>query len=69
MERVPVESSSLASIGYEARTQTLELEYRNGRVYRYFDVPTAEYVALMTAESKGQQVNHRIKGSFAYEQL
>jgi hypothetical protein len=43
MQRVPVDSSSIASIGYAPEQQVLELEFRESReVYQYFDVPAAE---------------------------
>ncbi len=37
--RDPVVSSNLASAGYDAETRTLEVEFSNGAVYRYGDVP------------------------------
>jgi hypothetical protein len=42
MERDPVTSSSLASVGYDARYGMLEVEFNNGEVYQYGNVP--EYV-------------------------
>jgi KTSC domain len=58
MRRVLVESSSVASIGYEAETRELEIEFReSGDVYRYFDVPREEYGAFLAAESKGSYLN------------
>ena len=57
-----VDSSSIASIGYEAPTRELELEFReSGDVYRYFDVPGEEYAAFMAAESKGTYLNQVFK--------
>ena len=41
MQRQPVESSSLASVGYEERTRTLEVEFHNGGVYQYLEVPAS----------------------------
>ena len=62
MRRVWVDSSSIASIGYEAPTRELELEFReSGDVYRYFDVPGEEYAAFMAAESKGTYLNQVFK--------
>jgi hypothetical protein len=62
MRRVWVDSSSIASIGYEAATRELEIEFReSGDVYRYFDVPGDEYAAFMAAESKGSYLNQVFK--------
>ena len=44
MQRVPVDSSSIASIGYAPEQQVLELEFRqSGEVYQYFNVPAEEH--------------------------
>jgi hypothetical protein len=53
MQRVPVESSSIASIGYAPQERVLELEFRqSSEVYQYFDVPAEEYTAFLAAGSK-----------------
>ena len=62
MRRVWVDSSSIASIGYEAVTRELEIEFReSGDVYRYFDVPGEEYAAFIAAGSKGTYLNQVFK--------
>ncbi len=62
MQRVPVDSSSIASIGYAPQERVLELEFRqSGEVYRYFDVPADEYGAFLAAESKGAYLNQHFK--------
>ena len=38
--RDPVASSNIASAGYDAMTRTLEVEFSNGGIYRYGDVPS-----------------------------
>ena len=58
MRRVWVDSSSIASIGYDAAKRELEIEFReSGDVYRYFDVPREEYAAFLAADSKGTYLN------------
>lgn len=64
MERQPVSSSNIRSIGYEAGTGTLEVEFNSGGVYQYFNVPEATYSALMRASSKGAYVNDNIKDRY-----
>jgi hypothetical protein len=68
MKRTPVDSSAIASVGYDESRQILELEYIDGDVYRYFDVSAAIHRALLTAPSIGQFVNAEIKSVFRYEQ-
>lgn len=61
MERIPVESSNLASVGYDKDSSTLEVEFQNGAIYQYFGVPEIEYSGLMKAASKGSYLNQNIK--------
>ena len=69
MERTPVDSSAVSSIGYDESRQTLELEYVDGDLYQHFDVPKALYRALLDAPSIGQFVNTEIKGTFRFEKV
>ena len=69
MQRTPVESTNVASIGYDHTTQTLEVEFQRGWVYQYFDVPEPVYDALMAAPSKGEFLNASIKGSYRYARM
>jgi hypothetical protein len=69
VSRIPVQSSNLASVEYYRETMTLEIEFKNGAIYQYFDVPEAIYEGLMTAGSKGQFLNRHIKGLYRYAKL
>ncbi len=69
MDRIQVESSNVRSIGYDAQSMTLEVEFVNGNIYQYFDVPEALYQAFMAAESRGQFLNLNVKGSYRYARL
>ena len=69
MDRLPVTSSSIVSVGYDPNTKTLELEFVSGAVYQYFAVPQSIYDALMAADSKGMFVSDHIKGHFFYERI
>jgi KTSC domain-containing protein len=66
MQRQPVSSSNIAEIGYDESRRVLEVLFRIGTVYQYFDVPPQEYQALMQAGSLGQYLNANIKGRFRY---
>lgn len=61
LKRVPVESSSLASVGYEPSSLDLEVQFHHGAVYIYSDVPPQVFDALMAAESKGRFLNSEIR--------
>jgi uncharacterized protein len=64
MERKAVDSSMLASVGYDPTSRTLELEYKNGDVWQYLDVPSEEFEGLMRAPSHGAYVQENIIGSY-----
>ena len=66
--RLPVRSSLLVAMLY-SRPATLDLEFRNGAVYRYFSVPQAVVDALCAATSKGAYFNRAIKDRFPYQRL
>lgn len=67
--RVEVESSSVASVGYDAEVAVLELEFRNGGVYRYFAVPASVHEALMLSESKGAFVSRFVRDVYPFARL
>ena len=69
MRRDPVTSSTIESIGYDERSQTLEVEFKSGAVYQYFGVPDAVYRELMSASSQGQYLARTIKGAYRYARV
>ena len=66
MKRIPVDSSNISSIGYDENSNTLEVEFNNGTVYQYFDVPISVYNGIIEASSKGQYLAQHIKGYYRY---
>jgi hypothetical protein len=69
MERTPVQSSCVATVGYDPVTSVLEIEFKNGKVYRYQQVPRAAYRLLIQAPSIGRYVNEQIVPRFTAEFL
>ena len=69
MDRVPVQSSNVAEVGYDPTTMTLEVAFRNGTVYQYFDIPEILYQELLHAESVGKFLNTQIKNNYRYVKL
>tara|TARA_R110000868_G_scaffold13347_3_gene62464 strand:- start:1338 stop:1547 length:210 start_codon:yes stop_codon:yes gene_type:complete len=69
MQRQPVSSSNIASIGYDSTAQVLEVEFNDGAVYQYMNVPQVVYNGLMTAASHGTYLNAHIKGQYPYHRL
>lgn len=70
MDRTYVSSSNIASIGYDPMQMILEVEFLNGSIYQYYDVPEALYEGIMAAESHGKYLNEFIKkGGYRYERV
>lgn len=63
MQREPVTSSSVVSLGYDAATETLEVEFSSG-VYQYYNVPQPIYDEMMAGDSIGKFVNAYIKPAY-----
>ena len=68
-QMTPVQSSNVASVGYEIPTQTLYVEFLNGNIYIYKGVPQIEFESLKTAPSVGSYLNRNIKNVYAYERI
>lgn len=69
MKRDAVSSSSLASVGYDAARQILEVEFRHGGIYQYLDVPPEVYAALRAADSMGGYHGHVIRPNYAFRRV
>ncbi len=61
MERIAVESSTIASVGYEAETTTLEVAFHRSGVYQYYGVPAEVFEGLLHASSKGSFFDQMVK--------
>jgi len=47
----------------------LEVEFLNGGIYHYLNVPSVVYDALMAAPSHGTYLNAYVKGQYPYQKL
>lgn len=69
MKRTAVSSSNLISVGYDPNSKTLEVEFREGRLYRYDQVPQRAYDDLMNAQSKGSHFHRHIRDNYSTTRL
>lgn len=69
MNRVSVGSSNLKAVGYDPRSQILEIAFHNGGVYEYYGVPVQVHESLMNAGSLGRFLHHNIKGVYSYSKV
>ena len=61
------DSSAISRATYHADRRALDLWYRGGDRYSYFEVPIEIYEALCEAPSAGEFVNRVIKPAFRGE--
>jgi hypothetical protein len=61
---LPAPSSLLARVAYNHDRGILQLEFRSGAVYQYFNVPFQSYQELWQADSHGAYFNRHIRNSF-----
>lgn len=64
MERKTVESSNLESIGYDASVGTLEIEFKSGAVWQYYDFPEHMWNEFEYADSHGKYFHAHIKNQY-----
>ena len=69
MLRLPVTSSNIKSVGYDPKIFTLEVQFTDGRVYQYFNVPQLIYQNLLQAPSKGKFFASSIKKVYGFRRV
>ena len=67
MKRTKVESSNIASVGYDG--SILEIEFNSGAIYQYENVPIRVYDVMMKADSVGKYFNAHIKSKYNYRRV
>lgn len=66
MNRIAVESSTLATVAYDNARQRLQLEFHSRAIYQYHGVPPVVYEGLLGVFSKGGYFNRAIRGRFPH---
>ncbi|MFF8769808.1 KTSC domain-containing protein [Kitasatospora sp. NPDC015120] len=70
MNRTPVDSSALRSVGYDAARRVLELELTAGGRYACLAVPGRRvHRELMAAESRGRYFVREIRDRYDWRRL
>lgn len=69
MRREKVDSSLAISVGYDALSSILEIEFKpTGAVWRYYNVPERIFLEMMSS-SIGKYFNTNIKGQYPESQV
>ncbi|GAA4313269.1 KTSC domain-containing protein [Compostibacter hankyongensis] len=69
MRREAVNSSVIASVGYDEQNKILEIAFHHGGIYQYSGVPLSIYEGLMSADSLGHYFAENIRNGYEYIQL
>lgn len=64
--RHSVSSSAIRSVGYDEASQTLEVEFPKGEVYRYSEVPASVYREMLIAPSIGHYFHANVRNKFSF---
>jgi KTSC domain len=69
LERQPVKSRILRSLGYNESTKILEIEFQTGLVYQYAGVPLKVYRELIRSEEIGKYFTDKVRNRFRTKQI
>ncbi|SFD06849.1 KTSC domain-containing protein [Pseudoalteromonas denitrificans] len=65
----PVNSSAFSHIGYSSINRVLDVQFKSGSVFRYFDIPNTVWEGFYYSTSLGSYYNEYIKGQYTSEKL
>ena len=68
-ERTATRSTTILSASYDPVEQTMDLEFRDRTVHRYFDVPNAVFSDLLIAGRTGAFFQKNVRGKYRSERL
>ncbi|MEO8382166.1 MAG: KTSC domain-containing protein [Acidobacteriota bacterium] len=68
-QRTLIDSSVIAALTYDSDTNVLDVEFRTGRVYRYWLIPQGVYDALRGSDSIGRHFNSEVRDHFPNREL
>jgi hypothetical protein len=73
MQWIVASSTNIEKFRYDMDSLILEIEFKKGTVYQYFDVPNAIYESFVSqvnsGGSAGQYFNSNIKGYYRFARI
>ena len=66
IERSPVKSSNIKSVGWNPADKTLAVEFADGSIYHYHDVEKDIHEGLVGSKSVGSYLHTNIKGKYKH---
>ena len=62
-------SSEIEWVGYEPKRNMLQVEFIEGPIYQYQDVPREIFNAFLSATSHGRYFEQFVKGHYPYRRV
>jgi hypothetical protein len=62
-------SSNIGQFGHDEESEILQVEFTQGTVYQYFDVPRHVYDGMVASDSRGKFLHANIKGAYRYSKV
>ncbi len=69
MKRHFIDSTAFLAVGYDESTQTLEIEFHDGDIYHYYDVPPVVHRDMLKAPSSGQYFAYFVKPTYSCHKI
>lgn len=69
MEFIYIESSHISGAYYDESSATLYIQFKDGAIYEYYDVPEYVYDEFMSAESKGTYAHQNIYKNYRQQKI
>ena len=69
MDRAPVKSSNVSSVGYDPKSKTMEVEFKDGSIYHYHGVDSTTHSDLISAKSVGKYIHAHVKGQYKHSKI
>jgi len=69
VDRQPVKSRILRSVGYNDSAKILEIEFQNGQIYQFSDVPPKVFADLMHSDEIGKYFSEKVRPKFQSKQI
>lgn len=69
MYMISVSSSRLEAVGYDERLKLLHIQFVDGSLYEYYNVPKSIYIELINASSAGKYFHKYVKDIYRFSKI
>jgi len=62
-------TKTIKKVGYHDEDDTLAVEFGDGGIYEYYDVPKFVYHDILLGDNPGKVLLKEVKGKYEYEKI